>query len=551
MKKIFTYAMAGALLAGTFPMSAAKMQKRIQAPDEAWEIQYEQPEGDVKLYSRTCQALRELLGGVEYIIDEGSVVKVIEQEDGTVWMNNAVAMYALPGWIKGEKSGDYITITGPQLVYQEYDYDADDGSMLNYYLTAVEIKHFENEQGETVYSFRPTEDGKFRFKINGETLKEDGDGSLILGICGFNETEGYYFTGYGDQYTVMTIPAGEPIVLPASAEISEQWAMRYYDTEDNEGARLVDVAVDGYDYYLRNVYPGLPEAWIKGTREGDEIRFSNFQMLGIDEGWKYFIYAAGGTMTSPGGESYYDNAVLNDDGFVLRIYEDGTLEADSDLIFVTSDKTNPENANYVSAFTYVTMKPQDPNSITQPVGADQIFLGGFGDDPAIEFNLVALDENGNLLNTDNLYFSAYVNSEVYTFDSELYVDMWDLGIYEPTTELPYNITENGYDFYQYGAWHTVYIKGYTPDEIRNIGIQAIYYPEGREKNPENVLKSDIIMVGEDIPTSIGNVDADLRIASVSYLTLSGQPVANPTAGIYLKRIEYTDGSAKTLKTTVR
>ena len=479
-------------------------------------------------------------------------MRIVEQEDGTVWIGNPVSMFLLPGWIQAEKSDEYLTITGPQLVYEEYDWDLDDGTTTKYYLTAVEAYQYENEEGDIMQSYRPTEDGVFRFKINGTTLKEEGDGSLILGICGYSESEGYFFTGYGDQYTVMTVPEAKPVEVPASATIHKGWAMRYYDNEDHEGARLVDVAIDGSDYYVRGAYAGLPQTWMKGTRDNDDrIVFPNFQLMGADLNWNYFIYSAGGQMDNIQGKDS-DDAVLDSEGFVMYVDdEEGLLEAENNLIFVTSDKTNPENANYVVYYSDVTFTEQKAETFTNPVGPDELFLGGFDGLPAVEFNLLPVDENDNLLDSENLYFSVYVNSKEITFDPADYMDMEELGIYAPTDELPYNIG-NGYDFYQEGSWHTVYVYGIDKAAIYNIGIQAIYYPEGRDVNPENVLMSDIIMVGEENdPNSVDSLGAMKQVSRVVYYDLNGCEVTRPAAGIYLKRIEYTDGTVKTLKAAVR
>lgn len=392
-------------------------------------------------------------------------------------------------------------------------------------------------------NYRPTGDGIFRFKINGNTLKEDGDGSLILGICAYNEENGYFFTGYGDQYTVMSIPDQMPVEVPASATIHHDWAMKYYDVDDLENARLIDVAIDGNDYYVKGMFSGLPEAWVKGIKDGDKVVFDNYQLFGADLSWNYFVYLAGGNMYDLEGDMFLDDAEIESEGLVFTINNEGILEADNWLIFITSPDTNPENANYVEAIGGIEIREHDPSTFTNPLGPDEIYLGGWDGSPAIEFNLPPIDENGNTLDVNKLYFSAFANSQIITFDPDIYIDLWILGIYEPTTELPYNIG-NGYDLYQAGAWHTVYI--YPDEELYNIGIQSIYYPEGRDVNPDNVLKSNIIMVGDN-PNNVDGVVAGKEIKSETLYNLNGQQVAKITSGIYMKRIEYSDGTVKTMK----
>lgn len=543
MKKIFTYTALAA-----FAALGANAQT-LPAPDPNQEIVYDQPDGTEMLYSRTCQALRELNGGVEVIIEEGSIVNYIEQEDGTVWLGNAVAMYRLPGWVKAQKDGDYLTFTGPQLVYQEPDWDSDDpDAMFNYYLTAVEEYEYLNDEGETMRSYRVTPDGVFRFKVQGNTLKQDGDGSLILGVCGYDETSGYYFTGYGDRYNVLTLPEQTPVEVPAAAEVHKGWAMTYSDVDDNENARLIDVAVDGDNYYVKGMYAGLPEAWVKGTKKDDQIVFDNYQMVGADLSWGYFVYLAGGAMVALDDDYYLDDATIEEGGYTMTVNEDGSWDADNDLIFITSPQTNPENANYLAACIGMNIREQDLSTLTNPVGPDSGFIGGFDGVPAIEFNLAPLDENDNLLDVNNLYFRIFVNDELYTFDPDVYdFDLPEMDIWEPVTELPYNTPENGYDMFREGAWHTIYL--YPADAVKTVGVQAVYYPEGREENPENALYS-VISVFED-PNSVDSILSGKEVKNVTFYNLMGQKEANPSAGVYIKRIEFADGTVKTLKVTRR
>lgn len=534
------------------PSVAAEGQStRIAPPSGRETIVETQPNGDLKLYSRTSRGFREFYGMVEQTIDEGSVVKVVDQGNGTVWLHNTVPTYLAPGWVKAEKSRDKLTIKGPQLVYEEYDYDANDGSYLQYFLTAVEIVEYENEEGVLMKSYQPTEDGEFSFTINGNIIKEDGNGSLILGIVSYSEKNGYFFIGYGSNYIVMTLPEDKPVVVPGSAEVHENWAMHYYDWDGYHQASYVDVAIDGNDYYVKGIYPSIPDAWVKGTLDGNSITFPNFQYIGPDMEYNLFVYLAGGQMMPSDDDEYVMEAIIDPDGFVMTLEDDGTLFAETNIVFATSPQTNPDNANIADYFEGVYIVPQDPSTFTDPVGPDDIYRASFDGIPTIEFNLPTIDENGNLLNVDNMYISAYVNSKIFTFTPDEYIDLEYLGINEPTTELPYNFG-NGYDFFQSETWHTIYIYGIPYDDIYNIGIQSVYYPEGKDINPDNVLKSVIVYVGSpDDPLSVGSVGTEKEMKEVKFFDMQGRQVANPANGIFVKKTVYNDGSVKTSKVSLR
>ena len=71
-------------------------------------------------------------------------------------------------------------------------------------------------------------------------------------------------------------------------------------------------------------------------------------------------------------------------------------------------------------------------------------------------------------------------------------DYYDI-FYEPTVEVPYAASDD-FSIYAEGSRRTVYIETIPASDIKNIGAQTIYYPEGKDINPDNVLKSDIIMI---------------------------------------------------------
>lgn len=541
MNKFFTITSACVLSLTAFGEPA-----RIAPPTGDEPIVYEQPDGQEAVFSRSCCAYREMLGDIEKIVEEGSLVTMVEQPDGTVWLHNLTSMYAAPGWVKASKAEGKISITGPQAVYAELDWENDGESMITYYLSPVEIVEYEDEDGETMRSYKVAEDGTFSFDIlESGTLKESGDGSLVLGIVAYDEKNGYFWTGYGDNYITLTPPPTDFVTVPDGVEVKEDWAMIYYNSDGLENAQFIDVAIDGDDYYIKGLYPGLPEAWAKGTLDGDQLIIPNFQYLGADMDWGYCIYVAGGNVFGTPDDEYSMTATIEPDGFVLSLDADGQLSADNVLIFVTSPLTNPENANYVNYFEFVTIKAQDPSTFTVPANPYNIFLGGVGETPAIECTIPAFDDNDNILNIENLYFSAYVNSEIYTFDPDIYTDLYNWNIWEPTTEIPYNTGSYGYDFYQEGAWHTIYIYGVAKADIFNIGVQSIYYPEGKDVNPDNVLMSDIIMVGE--ASGVADIAAAKEVKEVKFFDLQGRSIDTPANGLYIKTTVYSDGTTKTVK----
>ena len=57
------------------------------------------------------------------------------------------------------------------------------------------------------------------------------------------------------------------------------------------------------------------------------------------------------------------------------------------------------------------------------------------------------------------------------------------------------------------------------------------------------------MVGPDV--SVDSLNADRKPVAETWYDLSGRRVANPANGIYIRRIEYSDGSTRSLKTVLK
>lgn len=552
---------AGVKSGNPIPYKAAHLKLAPPTGDE--EIIYDAPEGKTTYYSRTCYGLREMFGMVQTVLDEGGVVTLVEAEDGTLWMHNSISQFLAPGWVKVDRNENTLTISGPQKVYEEYDWDTDE--MLPYFISAVEVERFEDEDGTPMVRYTPTEDGVFSFTVNPETgtIKESGDGSMVLGILSWNEEDGYYWVGYGDQYIVNSLPKDEPVTLPETAIVQKDWAMEYYTTdfygEESHHARLVDIAIDGDDYYVKGIYQQIPDVWVKGTVADNEVTFPNGQYLGIDmENLKFAYLAAGQVYGDAEEEDQF--AMIDEEGLTFAIEKDGTLSGMTNILITPIAGTNTENASFIDYYEAPVIRFQDPATFTNPADPFDLQIENWYPQVSLGCNMPNTDKNGNVLNVDNLYYSIYVNQELYTFEPEVF----DYVFEEPTTEIPYLFTDY-YNFFIYDTWRAVYVfstdanpfvfnPGEEDNTLYNLGAQMVYYPEGKDVNPDNVLRSDIILVGEPVPgpgVGVENLFESKSVASEEFIDLQGRAVANPSAGIYLKRVTFTDGTVSTRKVAVK
>ena len=92
-------------------------------------------------------------------------------------------------------------------------------------------------------------------------------------------------TAYWSPNTTLTLIEGE-VDLPVEAPtdlVTEQYSLNA--TSEFEGnpsiSRLVQLGFYGDEVYLQGISEDLPNAWIKGTREGNTVTFESGQYLGL------------------------------------------------------------------------------------------------------------------------------------------------------------------------------------------------------------------------------------------------------------------------------
>ena len=149
--------------------------------------------------------------------------------------------------------------------------------------------------------------------------------------------------------------------------------------------------------------------------------------------------------------------------------------------------------------------------------------------------------DGNLLDTKKLYYNVYFDGDLFTAYPDEYTN-----ISEEITDIPYNFSDNSFDFVAAGDMHTLYfyMTGFT-----KLGIQT-FYKDGDKVYKSNLVEYEIDDEGNFTPveTAIKGMTADNgNVTSVSFSDLSGRRVSNLASGVYLKTMKMADGTQKTVK----
>ncbi len=255
-----------------------------------------------------------------------------------------------------------------------------------------------------------------------------------------------------------TMTPSEPLtpVTPSDPAIAsaEEFSMTYYSSSTDTEAKSasVKVAVDGNDVYIQGFSSYLPEAWVKGTKDGNTVTFPKMQYMGEYAGYTSFFfyggdavftydsetstYSATGQIFGVLGEQYYDGRYFNP--VLTKVVEVAGTPA-------TPSINSLKNGNYGWYFT---------------------------------FNIPLQDTNGNNMVASKVTYKIYtdVNHEVslLTFTPTTHTKLP-----QDMSEFPYGFTDN-YDF----TATSIYLNDLFSTTWHQIGIQSIYTGGGETHESE-------------------------------------------------------------------
>ena len=269
----------------------------------------------------------------------------------------------------------------------------------------------------------------------------------------------------------------ESVVLPEGA-VTENYLMTY-----TEGEKPVKVAVDGNDVYFQGMSQYIPKAWVKGTKDGNAVTFDAMQYMGEygDYGSSYFFADGAVTYTyDPEAETYSATGEVS--GILGNKYYDGKY-------------TNPVLKKVVE----VAVKPATPTILG-------IEGTKYGD--VLDFDIPAVDVNGNGMNVDKLSYKFFIDDEntpmTFTKDDYMYLE-------SDMTVIPYGYADD-YDFFD----DYLYLN-MPHDTWSKIGVQSIY-TGGGETNKSDISWFELVkpvVAPEGLVTEAYAFKATARVAQIN------------------------------------
>lgn len=290
----------------------------------------------------------------------------------------------------------------------------------------------------------------------------------------------YYYNYYeaGATIAIAEVQEEEPevVVVPEglNTEVYSFAATDYFD--DVPVAHSVNVGFDGADVYVQGISECIPEAWVKGTLEGNQITFAAGQYLGKYKGTVdlWFI----GYNLSRGLTNY----VMT---FDEETYTMSNL-SERELIGINAYKNKVSSSLY--EFYYTASIKKITEKIATPATPTISTMMFAPNGNIVEFNIPVMDVEGDGLITDKLSYKLYYDegdgeAHEVTFTTDLYTKLK-----EDMTVIPYGFLDDvdekgnptGFDFYA-GA---LYLN-MDHNTWKRVGIQSIY-TGGDETNASEI-----------------------------------------------------------------
>ena len=230
-----------------------------------------------------------------YSVAEQSGNTAIAFDGDDVYIKNPITGYSSGTWVKGTKAGNTITVPLGQFL----SYFASDGYGL--YITLANVT-------SSFSGTNLTDETEVTYTIDGNTISLNGTNETKTLTVAWSDDDTVYKYGapggnYNTVYTLdedYTPPTAqtELVELPSGVTPEDWYAegINQYPSGSSTPT-AAKVAFDGNDVYVSGIFTSLPNAWIKGTLEGNKVTFVTGQLLGQltdgSSGTTYNVYAVG------------------------------------------------------------------------------------------------------------------------------------------------------------------------------------------------------------------------------------------------------------------
>lgn len=516
----------------------AKASSLTRAQDADFDIITEAPAGKVETMLGSSNTFYLYYDEVSMDETYGIAYEGVWTDNSEVYLKNPISMLDWDTYIKGRVTEEGLLFEFPQPLYRF----TDEEGTLDLYVDVLEYAELEypDDPDEYYITFIPSEETRsilFTKQDNGSYAMED---DYMLGV-----TYNGAWQGYGEMYLNLLPFEATPAIIPDGIKYDYSYVLADEFTGwDHTVLRQFGIGELNGTTYIKGLASGMPDAVIYGTfdKENNTLTIPSDQFLG--KYYNHYIFMMAGI-----GKTWYDEMWgeemysfdIVDEPLVLTYDPDANefhpvLKEGFNYSYIIFNFGNVET--YPCEY-YAIDRIYSQGEITNfaPIAPEILDIYDIGEfDPeysyAFEFNIFGDNDEGQILADANIYYNIFINGELFTFTSEEYPSLLEVG-YEEVTDIPVFLNA-GDDIFCSGNYHGIAFKR---KDIETVGVRAVYIDGDTRAESEIVTVTN---TGE--PVSVALTEASTA-AKTEFFDINGRRISkDANDAIIIKRTTLSDGS---------
>ena len=263
-------------------------------------IVMEQPAGELKTYDRAGYAYY-LSGEYPRRGAQTGTIDIVFGENNKVYFKQPLSKLEINSWVEGTLSEDGKTITLPMGQNVAYDTEAEQVITLAVLDYDEDYEEFEVRNNAHEVQFSVTEE---KISLIGTSS------NVVFGAIYADSKEWAGYADYGTYYTPTTQAEDVLVELPEGV-VPQVYTFTANGYDGTQFSYNVNVGVKDNEVYMQGLFSDVPESWIKGIREGNNVTFAQDQFIGNVAGRPN--YMAGGQTNAEGKKDICDFVLAYDE----------------------------------------------------------------------------------------------------------------------------------------------------------------------------------------------------------------------------------------------
>ena len=324
-----------------------------------------------------------------------------------------------------------------------------------------------------------------------------------------------------------------PVTPPANAK-TVQYTL---SSKEETSPRVIDAAIDGNDIYLKGISKTskLANVWVKLTQNGNTAEMLDNQYLGTTVRTDFVRFSNDASVYHTFAAAYSDASTLASKLTFSVNAETGVLTCNN-VLKIVFGKRSTENASVDGMETFESLvltpfvkkaaKPAAPTlHYRSSVDSYDYSLTTI----TLAFYVRNVDESGNYLDPNNMYYNVYINDNPQPFKflkSQYYYLEKDM------VDIPFNYQDKRNEDFKVSDDQR--ILHFYDAHIKKLTVVMVYEQDGKKYQSEP-MSTNVVTSGID------KVATDNKVV-VGYYGVDGSKRQQLEKGVNV--VKYSDGSSK-------